>query len=134
VPNVRLRTRFAINSTASFNDFIYDRQLLALLPLMRTEGIHQTVKLDTVTSCGNSFNVILDTDFDPLHQVFHPLSMVFAKPNIENTVQINCTFINPHPYDVNFGESATDELCLAGLCLSPSHDELSIAALDGRSF
>lgn len=115
---------------------IYDRQLLALLPLMRTEGIHQTVKFETIAHNEVQDNVILDIDFDPLHQVFHPLSMVFAKPSVADSEAIifKCTFINPHPYNVNFGESATDELCLLALYASPSHGVPQIDVFNGGSF
>jgi hypothetical protein len=123
--------------------FLYDRQLLALLPLMRTEGIHQRVSLVTETANAEQRNAILDTDFDPLHQVFHPLSMVFVNPGIvageefpfpRISVQVDCTFVNSRPNEVDFGESATDELCLSGLYLSPSHDELFGSGFDGAAF
>jgi hypothetical protein len=89
-----------------------NQQLLALLPLMQTYGVHQKV-----TRAAGA-DTILDVDFDPTRQVFHPLSQVQLQTG--DTVVIVCSYINTGTQTENYGEGWSKENCFSGMYLAPS--------------
>lgn len=92
-----------------------DQQLLALLPLMQSYGKHQ--KVYRVASSGT--DTILDVDFDPTKQIFHPLSQVFLHGG--DTVYTVCSYINTGSRTANYGEAwADNENCFSAMYLAPS--------------
>jgi hypothetical protein len=92
-----------------------DQQLLALLPLMQSYGKHQ--KVSRVASSGT--DTILDVDFDPTKQIFHPLSQVFLHAG--DTVYTVCSYINTGSRTANYGEAwADNENCFSAMYLAPS--------------
>jgi hypothetical protein len=109
---------------------IHDRQLLALLPLMRTHGVHQEVQLRA--NGAPDSQILLDHDFDPNRQTYYPLLSVFASATMHITT--SCSYLNNGPDKIVFGESQYDELCLTAIYAAPSYDEAFPAGFDGRPF
>jgi hypothetical protein len=103
-----------VTHTAAGNFHTGEQQLLALLPLMQTRGVHQNVT--QVDSSGTQ--MILDVDFDPTQQVFHPLSQVFLHTG--DTLNVLCSYINSGSQTVNYGESWDNETCFSAMYLAPS--------------
>ncbi|HEY2782215.1 MAG TPA: Ig-like domain-containing protein [Steroidobacteraceae bacterium] len=106
----------------------HDRQLLALLPLMRTHAIHQSVQLFTQASAEaqRQTQVLLDTDFDPNRQIFHPLSPVSVQSSVgfpQASINVACSYMNNGPGTIVSGESQFDEICMSALYASPSYDD-----------
>jgi hypothetical protein len=91
-----------------------EQQLLALLPLMQTHGVHQNVT--RVDSSGTQ--TILDIDFDPTMQVYHPLSQVYLHTG--DTLNVVCSYINTGSGTVNYGEAWDNETCFSAMYLAPS--------------
>jgi Bacterial Ig-like domain len=108
---------------------IHDRQFIALLPLMRSRGVHQQV---TLTDSGGTSQTLIDDNFDPSHQIFHPLNDVSG--SAQTKVSTVCTYVNNGTTAVTFGESASNELCFSAVYATPSNDTLVTAGLDGRPF
>lgn len=125
--------RFSLAIPASDDPVVYngnceaaaELHLVAELSLMRTLGIHETV---TVTTDAVNQN-IADASFDPLHVVYSSLSSDFDM-TASSRINAACTFENNTGAVVNFGESAHDELCLAGIYRYPPKPPTSVSPFE----
>lgn len=99
--------------------------LVAELTLMRSLGTHTVV---TITNTGVHTS-LFDMDFDPQHIVYSTLNSDFDVP-ADAQVNTSCTFVKDANVVVNFGESASDELCLSGIYRYPPKPPTSMAPID----
>jgi hypothetical protein len=113
-----------VTHTAAGNFHTGEQRLLALLPLMQTHGVHQ--KVTQVDSSGTQ--TILDVDFDPAQQVFHPLSQVSLHTG--DTLNVLCSYINTGSQTVNYGESWDNETCFSAMYLAPSAGQSLFAGVN----
>jgi hypothetical protein len=102
-----------VTHTATGYFYTGEQRLLALLPLMQTHGTHQNVT--RIESSGTE--TILDVDFDPTMQVFHPLSQVFLHSG--DRLQVVCSYINSGSQTATYGESWDNETCFSAMYLAP---------------
>jgi len=110
--------------TAAGNYHTGVQRLLALLPLMQSYAVHQRVT--QVDSSGTQ--TILDVDFDPTRQVFHPLSQVFLHTG--DTLNVLCSYINTGSQTLNYGESWDNETCFSAMYLAPSAGQSLFAGVN----
>jgi hypothetical protein len=90
--------------------------LFIMQPHMHQIGKH--LKL-THTPAGGAQTVLFDQDYSfdaQVHVGFEPLVALGAGDDLT----ITCTYDNPYPQEVTFGESSTDEMCFAGLWVYPA--------------
>jgi hypothetical protein len=100
---------------------------------LRTHGVHQVVRLQVFPEGAPSeTHILLDSDFDPNHQIFHPLINIFA--SALDDISVGCSWVNNGPDAIHFGESESDELCLSALYSTPSYDVAFPAGLDDIGF
>ncbi len=81
---------------------IYSQQVVAFLPLMRSRGVRQTVILTDAAAVARN---VLDVAFEPLAQIFHPLTNVSLEEG--DVLTTECTFTNPTATDVPTGKPRT---------------------------
>jgi hypothetical protein len=90
--------------------------LFIMQPHMHYVGSH--LKL-THTSSGGAPTVLFDQDYSfdaQVHVAFEPAVALGAGDELT----IRCTYDNPHPQEISFGETSGDEMCFAGLWVYPA--------------
>lgn len=106
---------------------VNDSHLLAQIPIMRGHGIHERT---FVTDDGGTHS-LFDSSFDPLHVVYSSLATDFAVAAAQHPrLNVSCSYANSTGAVVNFGESAQDELCLAGIYRYPPKPPTSASPLE----
>lgn len=92
-----------------------DKHLLAILPLMRSAGTHQTVSIVTDTAT----LAILDQNFDLQHDSYTQPATPIAI-NLGDRLQTVCSYINLGAATLTYGESSQNESCFAALYRYPT--------------
>jgi hypothetical protein len=101
-----------------------EQDFVEMMPMMRALGVHQKVEIiasDTTT--------ILDTDFDPSHMLYTPLSPDAIFPN-GSRLQVTCTYVNNTGTAVGYNEYSYGESCFTAIYHSPSSAISSNAPYD----
>jgi hypothetical protein len=91
-----------------------DATIFSLWPHMHQVGTRQKI---VVTTAGSTMT-LLDEPFDFNDQKFYPMATPINLKSGDN-IRVDCTFVNNTGATINFGESSTDEMCLAGLYRYP---------------
>lgn len=92
-----------------------------LWPVMNKYGKHQKV---TVRRGNGNIETLLDADHSPSNQRNYALPSTVIEPNDE--VRIDCTYINdtnikyPPGFEIQYGETVTQEMCFTGLYKYPT--------------
>lgn len=102
-----------------------DTTLLALWPHMHQLGAHSKVVVER-----DSGDVpLLDRPYDfeeQLYDAIEPFEVLAGE-----RLRVECTYENPGPHSVTFGDSSSDEMCFAGLVRYP-RPALSVNAICTR--
>ncbi len=107
-----------------------DTHVLAFLPLMRSRGVHQTVKtvVDTTT------HVLFDQDFDYQHDSYTQLDTPLLL-NAGDEIQTTCSYVNNGSETETYGESSENESCRNAMYRYPiAGNFLSCATGNGGEF
>lgn len=99
--------RSTVRGTCTLED---DATFFQITPHMHQTGVH----MKTVAHSSLRGDVVLyDGAFDFHNQLTQPLDLLPMKAG--DIVDIECTYENPSERTLSWGESSTDEMCLAGL-------------------
>lgn len=96
-------------------DATADNHLLAILPLMRSAGKHQTVSIATDTTTV----AVLDQSFDVQHDGYTQFTTPIAI-NVGDRLETVCSYINQGARTLTFGESSENESCFAAIYRYPT--------------
>jgi hypothetical protein len=88
--------------------------ILDLWPHMHSFAKHQKVQ---VLNGSNQRVTILDEDYSYTDQKSYAMTVPLA---INDQLEIECTYDNPTPYPVMYGENAGTEMCMAGFYKYPA--------------
>jgi hypothetical protein len=91
-----------------------DTHVLALLPLMRSRGVHQTV--DDVN--GSTHNLLFDQDFDFQHDSYTQLTTP-ALIHMGDKLLTQCSYVNNSGQTETYGEQAINESCFSAIYRYP---------------
>lgn len=113
-----------------------DQHFVALIPIMRSLGVHQTVSVSSASD--TTPHAIHDASFSPTHVVYDAFTSDISAP-AGSHVSTSCTFVNTTGHSVTFGESAQNEYCFSGIYRYPvatggSYDFLACARGAGLDF
>lgn len=103
--------------------------VLALLPLLRSRGVHQTVS----SVVDNTPQPIFDADFDWEHDDYTLLATPFHIPS-GASLRTVCSYVNNSGSTVNYGESANNESCFSAVYRYPLAVGILWACAEGQSF
>ena len=92
-----------------------DWHIVNLWPHMHSYATHQKV---TITSGGTVLDTLLDTDYSYQEQKNYPQSDVVVQTN--DTLHVECTYVNDTGYPIDYGEGAAGEMCYAGFYKYPA--------------
>jgi len=103
--------------------------VLALLPLMRSRGVHQTV----TSVLGTESQTVFEQDFDLEHDSYTQLVTPFQLPSgaLLRTV---CSYVNTSGTTKAYGESADNESCFSALYRYPLSTGALFSCAEGQSF
>jgi hypothetical protein len=105
--------------------FAAETHLVAAIPLMRARGTHVAL---TVTD-SNVNQALVDSSFDPQHLIYTSFTSDLDEPT-DVRINTSCTFVNNTGVVVNYGESASDEICFEGTYRYPPKPPTSVSPLD----
>jgi hypothetical protein len=90
-----------------------NQTFLAASPSMRKYGTHQTVEI-----VAGATTTILDRNFDVMQQTSYPM-IPAVSVSTGNQIRTTCTWNNPTPSTVTFGDSVQDEMCFTAVYRFP---------------
>jgi hypothetical protein len=93
----------------------HDYTIFAVLPHMHQTGVHLRL---LAQRAGLEPLVLHDGPYDFDNQVAHNFEPLALHKG--DTLAIECTFENPQPVALRFGESSNDEMCLAAVARYPA--------------
>jgi hypothetical protein len=99
------------NGSCAFAD---ESHMVAAIPLMRALGTHVALTI-TVSNVNQS---LIDASFDTHHLLYTSFTPALDVP-AGARINTGCTFVNNTGSIVNDGESASDEICYAGVYRYP---------------
>jgi hypothetical protein len=91
-----------------------EQHLVALMPMMRTFGVHQKVEL-----IANDTTTLLDTDFDPSHMSYSLLTPE-ALFTDGSHLRVTCTYENTSGMTLGYSEYSNGEMCFTAIYHSPA--------------
>jgi hypothetical protein len=91
-----------------------DKHVLALLPLMRARGIHQTVQIFTDTTSRTLFDQDLDLQHNSYTQFAPPVQV-----HMGDKVLTRCSYVNTGSHTEQYGESSQNESCFSAMYRYP---------------
>lgn len=92
--------------------------LLNLWPHMHGYAKHQRV---SVTRASNgTTDTLLDTSYSYMDQKNYPMTNVALQ--INDQLKVECTYDNPTPGEIQYGDSAIQEMCFAGFYKWPTNN------------
>jgi hypothetical protein len=94
-----------------------DKHALAILPFMRSRGVHQTV---TVVADSTS-QTIVDQGFDWRHNTYTQFSTPI-QVRLSSRVITTCSYINSGSQTETYGESSANESCFSAMYRYPISD------------
>jgi hypothetical protein len=109
-----------------------DVHVLALLPLMRSRAVHQTVKVVTNATPQELF----DQDFDWRHITYAQYDPLFLVP-MGSSIQTTCSYVNTGAQTQMYGEYAGNESCFSAMYrypISTSNNFYACAIANGGIF
>jgi hypothetical protein len=92
-----------------------------LWPHMHGYATHQKV---SVRRGNNTVETLLDVDYSYTEQKNYPMPSTVIEPNDE--LRVDCTYVNntnityPPGFEIQYGESATQEMCFTGFYKYPA--------------
>jgi hypothetical protein len=86
-----------------------DQHIVAVIPLMRTRGTHQTVSL----FAGSDTTKLRDAAFDPLHMSYTIFPSDVHVP-VGGELRVECTYVNNTANTIGFGDAQAAETCFTG--------------------
>jgi hypothetical protein len=102
--------------------------LLAILPMMRSRAVHQT--LTSVVDTDSQ--TIFDQDFDWAHNGYTMLATPFAIPAGANLRTV-CSYVNNSGTTMNYGESTNNESCFSAVYRYPLSVGQLFSCAEGQS-
>jgi hypothetical protein len=91
-----------------------DTHVLALLPLMRSRGVHQSV--DDVN--GSTHQLLFDQDFDWQHNSYTQLTTPVLI-HMGDEIVTQCSYVNTSGQTENYGEASANESCFSAIYRYP---------------
>jgi hypothetical protein len=91
-----------------------DTHVLALLPFMRSRGVHQSV--DDVN--GSTHNLLFDQDFDWQHNSYTQLTTPVLI-HMGDKILTQCSYVNNSGQTENYGEASANESCFSAIYRYP---------------
>ena len=84
-----------------------DQTMFTLFPHMHQFGVH----IKTTVNVGGASTVLHDGEYDFEEQYLLPVGPIAFKPG--DSITTECTYNNPGPKEIRFGESSDTEMCFS---------------------